>query len=336
MMTKSTLFSIALLGMTAYLSPVSLTRAVAQEKVKASYIATSGAQAPLWIASDLGLFKKYGLDVDVVFVPAGGTATQALIANELQFILGQGFTSIVAGLSGADTVIAATFYNDNPYSFVANPRITQPSDLIGKKVGVLSIGSVNSLVVEMALRHWKIDESKVTVMRAGSTRERVQSVIAGNLDATVVTAEELPRVRKAGLRILLSLADIGSSLPMTSVTARKAFLKAKPDVAARFLKALGEGGYIYHTGKEQSLKILAKWTRVHDAQTLENIYQPYAQTISLPPKTDLNGVQMLLDYIAKTRPEARQARAQDFVDEEVLRGLEKEGFFRTMKDKGTK
>jgi NitT/TauT family transport system substrate-binding protein len=325
------LFSVALHFCTA--SPAFVD---AQEKVKGSYIATSGSQAPLWIASDLGLFKKYGLDVDVVFVPAGATATQALIANELQFILGQGFTSMVAGLSGADSVIAATFYNDNPYSFVANPRITQPSDLIGKKIGVLSIGSINSLVVEMALKHWKIDESKVMVIRAGSTRERVQSVISGNLDATVVTAEELPRVRRAGLRILLNLADIGSSLPMTSVTARKAFLKTKPDVVGRFLKAMGEGGYIYHTRKDQSLKILAKWTRVNDAQMLEDIYQPYSQTISLPPKTDLNGVQMLLDYIAKTRPEAKQARVQDFVDEEVLRGIEKEGFFRVMKSKGSK
>jgi NitT/TauT family transport system substrate-binding protein len=308
----------------------------AQEKVKGGYIATSGSQAQLWIASDMGLFKKYGLDLDVVFVPAGATATQALIANELQFILGQGFTSMVAQLSGADTVIAATFYNNNPYSFVASPRITQPSDLVGKKVGVLSIGSINTLVVEMALKYWKVDESKVLVLRAGSTRERVQSVIAGNLDATVVTAEELPRVRRAGLKILLDLTDLGASLPMTSVTVRKAFLKSRPDVAARFLKAMAEGGYIYQTRKDQSLKSLAKWTRINDPQMLEDIYQAYSQTISLPPTTDLRGVQMLLDYIGRTKPEARQARVQDFVDEEVLRGVEKEGFFRGMKGKGSK
>ncbi len=315
---------------------VSLAFVDAQEKVKASYLATSGGQAPLWIANDLGLFKKFGLEVDVIYIPGGGIATQALIANEVQFIVGQGFTSIVAALSGADPLIVGTFYNQNPYSFVTTSRITQPSDLIGKKIGVLSIGSVNSLVVEMALKHWRIDQSKVFVLRAGSTRERVQSLTSENLDATVVTAEEVKRVRKAGLRILLDLGDIGSSLPMTSVTVRRSFLKGKTDIVARFLKATSEAGRIYQTEKERSLKVVAKWTRLSDREALEDIYQSYFQTISLPPKTDLAGVQMILDFLGKSRPEAKQARAQDFVDEGVLLDLEKAGFFRFIKGKEAK
>ena len=315
---------------------VSLGSVDAQEKVKASYLATSGGQSPLWIANDLGFFKKHGLEVDVIYIPGGAIATQALIANEIQFILGQGFTSIVAALSGADPVIVGTFYNQNPFSFVTTSRIAQPSDLIGKKIGVLSIGSVNSLVVEMALKHWGIDESKVFVLRAGSTRERVQSVTSGNLDATVVTAEEVKRARKAGLRILLDLADIGSSLPMTSVTVRRSFLKGKTDIVARFLKATSEAGRIFQTEKERSLKVLAKWTRLSDREALEDMYQIYSQTISLPPKTDLAGVQMILEFLGKSRLEAKQARAQDFVDEGVLLDLEKAGFFRSLKSKDSK
>ncbi|MBI4524856.1 MAG: ABC transporter substrate-binding protein [Deltaproteobacteria bacterium] len=311
---------------------VLLGSADAQEKVKASYLGTSGGQTPLWIASDLGLFKKHGLQVDVVYIPGGAIATQALIANEIQFVLGQGFTSIVAALSGADPVIVGTFYNKNPYSFVTSPRIAQPADLMGKKIGVLSIGSVNSLVVEMALKHWKIDESKVFVLRAGSTRERVQSVTSGNLDATVVTAEEVKRVRKAGLKILLDLSELGSSLPMTSVTVRKSFVKTKTDIVARFLRATSEAGRILQTDKERSLKVLAKWTRLSDREALEDMYEIYSQTISLPPKTDLVGVQMILDFLGKSRPEARQARAQEFMDEGVLLDLEKAGFFRSMKN----
>lgn len=315
---------------------VALSCADAQEKVKASYIGTTGGQAPLWIANDLGFFKKHGLEVDVIYIPGGAIATQALIANEIQFVLGQGFTSIVAALSGADPVIVGTFYNQNPFSFVTTSRIAQPSDLIGKKIGVLSIGSVNSLVVEMALKHWGIDKSKVFVLRAGSTRERVQSVATGNLDATVVTAEEVKRVRKAGLRVLLNLADIGSSLPMTSLTVRGSFLKGKADIVARFLKATSEAGGIFQTEKERSLKVLAKWTRLSDREALEDMYQIYSSTISLPPKTDLAGVQMILDFLAQSRPEAKQAMAQNFVDEGVLLDLEKTGFFRFIKGKVSK
>ncbi len=51
--------------------------AYSQERVVAGYGGTSGQQAPLWVASDLGIFKKYGLHVEPILIRGGAIRTAA-------------------------------------------------------------------------------------------------------------------------------------------------------------------------------------------------------------------------------------------------------------------
>jgi len=299
----------------------------AQQRVRAAYIGASGSQVPFWLAIDLGLFKKHGLDVEAVQIRGGALATTALIADEVQFVVAQAFTGIVSALQGHDVTILATYYNKNPYSFVTVPRITRPAEVVGKKIGLLSIGSVNSLVAEFALKHWGIDENKVVLLRAGATRERVQAMMAGHLDATVAPIEELRRMREAGLNVLLDIGKINPSLPMASITARRNLPASRRTVAKQFLKGISEGVIAFKTNKERSLKTLSQWARIPDRETLQDHYLAYYQALSTPPKTEAQGVQSILDFLAKSQTKAKGSRAQDFIDETVLSELQAEGFF---------
>jgi NitT/TauT family transport system substrate-binding protein len=299
----------------------------AQQRVRVAYIGSSGSQVPLWLAIDLGLFKKHGLDVEAVQIRGGALATTALIADEVQFVVAQAFTGIVSALQGHDVTILATYYNKNNYSFVTVPRITRPSDLVGKKIGLLSIGSVNSLVAELALRYWGIDESKVLMLRAGATRERVQAMFAGHLDATVAPIEELRRMREAGLNVLLDIGKVNAFLPMASITGRRNLSASRRGVLKQFLRGISEGVVAFKTNKERSLKTLSQWARIPDRETLQDHYLAYYQSLSAPPKTEVKGVQNILDFLAKTQPKAKSSQAQDFIDESVLSELQAEGFF---------
>ena len=298
-----------------------------QQKVRAAYIGVAGGQGPFWLAIDLGLFKKYGLDVEAVQIRGGALATSALIADEVDLIVAQGFTSIVSALQGHDVTIVGTYYNTNPYSFVTVPRISRPSDLVGKKIGLLSIGSVNSLVAELALKYWEIPDSKVILMRAGATRERVQAMIMGSLDATVVPVEELRRIREAGMTVLLDIGKIYPALPMASITARKSSATAKQKLIREFLMGISEGVAVFRNHKDQTLRTIAKWARLNDQQALEDNYVAYQQAFSVPPKTDLQGIQLILDFLAKSQPKAKAAKPQEFVDERALQELQAEGYF---------
>lgn len=302
-------------------------RSDAQQKVRVAYIGVSGSQVPLWLAIDLGLFKKHGLDVEAVQIRGGALATTALIADEVQFVVAQAFTGIVSALQGHDVTILATYYNRNPYSFVTVPRITRPSEVVGKKIGLLSIGSINSLVAEFALKYWGIDENKVLLLRAGATRERVQAMMSGQLDATVAPIEELRRMREAGLNILLDIGKINPFLPMASVTARRNLPASRRKMVKQFLMGISEGVVAFKTNKERSLRSLSQWARISDRETLEDHYLAYYQSLSTLPKTELQGVQGILDFLAKSQARAKTVRAQDFIEESALAELQTEGFF---------
>ena len=316
-------------GLLVGLGSLSL-RAYGQEKATAAYGGISGQQAPLWLASDLGLFKKYGLDVEPVFIAGGATRTAALSVGEVQFGVDSAVSPITSAVLGADVTIVATYYNKNPWVFIARPEIRTPQDLKGKKIGVVSLGASNHMSVTTALRHWRIDERGVTILRAGGTAERLVAMQKGMIDATVVTAQEIGRARKAGLVVLLELVEAGEASPTISIVTTKRVVATRRAIVKQFLKGISEGVYVFRSDREKAIKTLAKWMKTQDGERLQEAYQSHAAKMNFPPFTDLSGVQAVLDFLSRTRPEAGKGKPEELVNEEILRELGREGFFHAL------
>src|SRR4030095_15908431 len=151
----------------------SATLADAQERVRAGYSGISGYQVPLWLGVDLGLFKKYGVNLEPILFRGGAESANALTGGEIQFDVVAPQPHIAADLSGADIIIIGTYFNKHTYSVVARPGIRAPQELRGKKIGVLSVVGLNQIVVAAALRHWGMDEKSVTLVRSGGSRDRL-------------------------------------------------------------------------------------------------------------------------------------------------------------------
>src|SRR5690242_16453607 len=81
------------------------------------------------------------------------------------------------------------------YSVVARAGLRSPQDLRGKKIGVLSVVGLNQIVVAAALRHWGMEEKSVTLVRAGGSRDRLNALQSGLIDATVLTGAFVDRAR---------------------------------------------------------------------------------------------------------------------------------------------
>lgn len=298
-----------------------------QEPVVAVYGGISGQQAPLWLTSDLGLFAKYGLDVQPIFVRGGAIWTAGISAGEIQFGVDSSVSPITAAASGADIVLVGSYYNKHPWSFAVRPGIKSPQELPGKKVGVLSLGASNHMAVVTALRYWGIEEKSVTIVRAGSTSARLLALRSGQIDATVLVSPETERARKIGIPILLELAQIGESFPTVSVITTRRFLASKTTVAKKFLQALNEGVYVFTKDRQKALKTLAKWMRTEDREVLEDAYTSHVRNMNFPTVIDKSGVQAVLDFLSRSRPELKAKNASEFIDDTIFRELEQEGFF---------
>ena len=80
----------------------------APHKIRVAFTSLSGSQAPPWIAREAGIFRKHGLEVEVIAMPSGVEGMNALIAGEVQFLQIAGGTTVSAALGGADVIVIAT------------------------------------------------------------------------------------------------------------------------------------------------------------------------------------------------------------------------------------
>jgi len=305
----------------------------AQERVRAGYSGISGYQVPLWLGIDLGLFKKYGVNLEPILFRGGAESANAMSAGEIQFDVVAPQPHIAADLSGAEIVIIGTYFNKHTYSIAARANIRTPQDLRGKKIGVLSTIGLNQIVVATALKHWGIDEKSVTLLRSGGSRDRLTALQNGLIDATVLTGAFIDRAKTSGMNILLDLGDLEDSFPTVSLMTTKSFQSSKRNLVKAFIQAISEAIYVFKNDSIVGQKSLSKWMRTQDKATLDSAYRSYAPRISFPPYTDLTGVQVVVDDLATTRSDAKGRKAQEFVNEEILRELDKQGFFKSLQKK---
>ena len=305
----------------------------AQERVRAGYSGISGYQVPLWLGVDLGLFKKYGLHLEPILFRGGAESTHALTGGEIHFDVVAPQPHIAANLSGADIIIIGTYFNKHTYSFVTRPGIRSPQELRGKKVGVLSVVGLNQIVVATALRHWGVDEKSVTLVRSGGSRDRFTALQNGLVDATVLTGAFVDRAKAAGMQVLLDLGDLEDSFPTVSLMTTKSFQSSKRNLVRGFLQGISEGISVFKNDPALGQRSLAKWMRTQDKALLESAYKSYAPRISYPPYSEVSGVQVVVDDLANSRADAKGRKAQEFMNEDVLRELDKQGFFKSLQKK---
>lgn len=305
----------------------------AQERVRAGYSGISGYQVPLWLGVDLGLFKKYGLALEPILFRGGAESTHALTAGEIQFDVVAPQPHIAAAMSGADILIIGTYFNKHTYSFVAHPGIRSPQELRGKRVGVLSVVGLNQIVVAAALRHWGLEEKSVVLVRSGGSRDRFTALQNGLIDATVLTGAFVDRAKAAGMRVLLDLGDLEDSFPTVSMMTTRSFQSSKRHLVRGFLQGLGEAIHVFKADPATGQKVLSKWMRTQDKAVLESAYRSYAPRISYPPFSTAAGIQVVVDDLAISRADAKGRKAQEFINEDVLRELDQQGFFKALQKK---
>jgi NitT/TauT family transport system substrate-binding protein len=302
----------------------------AAEKVVADFGGISGFQSASWVAKDLKLFDKYGLNVDLVMITGGARSVAALLGGSTQFATGSGTAPLQAYARGSDTVILAASYNKFPYAFVVKPDIRSPKDLRGKKIGILNFGGSNDIALQLALKEWGLKQQEMSVMIGGDAPTRLLSLTVGSLDATILSPPHLTMAVKAGYRVLADMGEMRANFSQSTLYVRRGYLRENRDVVKRFVKAYSEAVHVIKTDREPILKIFARRMRLDDAGILNDTYNYFAPRFSFPPRVNMQGIKDTLDFYAETSPEMKNRKPEEFVDHSLIDELEKEGFFKAL------
>src|SRR5205807_9928196 len=120
----------------------------------------------------------------------------ALISGSAPFVQCCATGPLSAYLRGGDVAVVAAALNKFPFSVVGRKEMRNPSDLIGKKIGILNFGGSNDLAVSMAFKEWNIPRNAATILVSGGAPERLAALMTGAIDATVLSRSEERRVGK--------------------------------------------------------------------------------------------------------------------------------------------
>jgi NitT/TauT family transport system substrate-binding protein len=300
------------------------------EKLIADYGGHAGFQSATWVGRDLGIFAKHGLDVEIVMITGAARSVAALLGNSTHFSTGSATGPLAAVVRGSDIKVIAASYNKFPYAFVVKPEIRTPKELRGKRVNILNYGGSNDLALQLALREWGMKLSDIQVIIGGDAPTRMGALMAGRIDATILSPPHLTIVAKAGYRILADMGDMSANFTQSSLYVKGSALKEHRDRVKRFVRGYAEAIHVIKTDRNRTMKVFAKRMRIDDSEIVRTTYEYFAPRFSLPPRVNLDGVRDTINFYSEQNPDFKNRKPEEFIDHSILDELEKEGFFKKL------
>jgi NitT/TauT family transport system substrate-binding protein len=299
--------------------------------VRVAYSAISGAMAPLWVAQEGGYFRREGLDIELLYIGGGSLLIQSILGGDVQFSYGPSVPVVNAALRGSDLVFIANTGDTLIFSVMTKPEIKEPNDLKSKRVGVTRLGGSADLALEFALKRWGIQRGRdLIVLQTGGLPESLAALRSGAVDGAVLSPPNNLLAKKAGLRELVDIGQLGIIFPNTPLSTTRSYIKSNREALIRFLRALGEGQRRLRTDKDFSVNVLSKYTKTTDPEILEELYRIYGvrYTGQQIPYVRSEGVEEVLKGMDSK--ETRQTKPADFIDNSLLKEVEQTGFFQKL------
>ena len=311
----------------AFIVSVILSSRAVEAKSYIAYISDSTNSTVIyWIAKEAGIFKKHGLDLDTIFINGSVRGIQSLIAGDLGYSGAVGTAVINARLAGGDIAIIQSQMNTLPYFIIGNASIKSPEGLKGKSAAVHIPGTSADFAMRLALTKVGINYKDIKAITVGGAPARLAAVTQGQTDFTVVTDGERIQGEKMGLRVIIDMAKLNVPFQFNcSVTTRRK-IRENPDEVRRVVWTMAESIHFFKTRKEDSIKIMQKYTRGLSRDILEGAHTANSELLVDDTYPTLEGLKQTLDVQALTDPRAAKFKAEDMVELRFVDELRKSGF----------
>ncbi len=314
------------------ISHTALGASAPPQKVVITPASFTEREGMLIVAQHQGFFRKYNLDAQLVLMPNAPLALSALTAGDSQFYYGTtSGASLGAVLNGLDGVFVAAFINRLVGAFAVGRDIKTPADLKGKRIGVASLGGGNWMFTMLAFEHWGIDPKRdaVTFRIIGDTGVRVQSIASGVIDGSMVGYTHAAILQRQGYPILADVAELNIPFQDSGLFTRKSFLVQHPETVENVLRALVDAiAFIQEPeNKTAVLKSLAQWLRLPKPEDALPGYDFMRKMYTRRIYPNVEGIRNSIRVLTLTNEKFGRLKAEDLVDDRIVKKLEKEGLF---------
>jgi ABC-type nitrate/sulfonate/bicarbonate transport system substrate-binding protein len=286
------------------------------------------SQSMPWIAQEAGLFKKYDLDFQLVYLVSSGLVTAALLGGDAQMTLTGGVGNVRGYVQGAtDLVFIGSVKNYMTQTIVAGGAIKRPEDLKGKKIAVTRIGSNSHYFTIQALRRFNMEPGRdFSFIQTGGDPESLTALLTGGLEVACLTAPNDAQAIAQGYHYVVYGPDLKIPYAAATFVTLRSVIAHRPQAVGQFMHAMAEAAKILHTDREFVYKVLGKQFRVTDHRVLDAAYNGEIKALEprLAIKTD--ALQAILDEVAQTDARAKKVKPEELIDTRYLDEMEKSGF----------
>lgn len=295
-----------------------------------AYPQASGVFTPLFVASEAGLFKKYGLNVKLqqlnpqlsVQSVVSGSADLSVAAGDL----------VNASLQGAKIKLVGSSMSQLVFQLWAAKEITSVQQLKGKNLAGTTPRSVLEIATREALKRQGLNfDSDYKLLYMQSVPAVLTAIVSGKAAGGALSAPTTARAKEAGLNMLVDIAKLNiPGLPL-AYGFTEPFIKQNPNTVSAFLKAIAEAVARTKNDVAAAKRAIGKFTQTEDAKIVDDTYDFYApyfvSHLALRPE-QLTTWFSYLDE--KEYPAAAKANPRDFYDNSFVDALEKTGFFQKL------
>lgn len=286
----------------------------AQRAVRINWTAVTGAQSGMFMAKQENLFKKHGLDVELIHIPSSSRGIQAILAGEIDFSFMDGSNAAQANLKGANVVLVAGATNRQVFSLMAKSEFKRITDLKGKKIGITRIGSSTHTSALYALSSAGLKGADYQLLPLLEVPNIYTALSAGQIDAGVMSPPTNARAKKSGFVELMNIAKEGPEFVSVAVGTSRSYLKANEDIVRRVVRAYAEGVQMFKSNKPAALRMIENQLRVSDREIQEDTYSQFRDYLEYPPYVSRKGMEAILTEIAEKDAAAKKVRPEDFID----------------------
>ena len=324
-MTKHRLRSLAFFLLLQFFASVSLSAAASEtHRLKVIYSSFTGGYAPLWIAVEEQLGRKYGLDLEAVYA-GRARPHQLLLSGDAQYVISTG-TGVVSSyaVGQKDLVIVATFLNVTGSSLFSKPQISKAAELRGKVVGSGRPGAITDVMLHYVLKKkLNLDPARdVKIVPLGDGPSILPALEKGVVDAAVLTTPTRLLANRMGFRELLDFDEMGIPYPYVGVSTLKVNIKKNPDMTLRLVRTLMDGIQLFKTNKERSMAVMRKYLRGANDDILGETYSYFSEKIQKTPYPSADAIRTALDMMSVQFPQSKAVDPNEIIDTSFVKQVE--------------
>ena len=252
----------------------------------------------------------------------------ALMSGEVAISQGGVVGSITSNMRGSGTYTILGGADRFPYQLIVSPAIKQISDLKGKRFAVSRIGSADHTAAMFVLPKLGVQPDKeMNIVQVGPVPARFAALVNGSVQGALLIPPETVKAKELGYKVLSNFADIEINYQQNGVYTTRNFINKRPDMLRRFAVAYSEGNHYIHTNSEGTQRIMRKYLHGDEKAIREAYTEVVLKATPKIPYPSKPGIQTLLDFLAKSSPEAASAKPDDFIDTRFVKELEDSGLY---------